>query len=98
MGWMLKPLPSNYRTTNWPAYNAALKERGPLDVWFDAEIVLAQGGTVVDACRRLGVVEQNYCRWRKESGGMKMDQARRMKVLEKENAQLRRAVSDLALD
>jgi hypothetical protein len=36
--------------------------------------------------------------WRKEYGGLKMDQARRMKELEKENARLRRAVSDLTLD
>jgi len=64
----------------------------------EAEIVLAQGGTVLDACRRIGVTEQSYYRWRKEYGGLKMDQARRMKELEKENARLRRAVSDLALD
>ncbi len=64
----------------------------------EAEIVLAQGGTVADACRRIGVTEQSYYRWRKEYGGLKMDQARRMKELEKENARLRRAVSDLALD
>jgi transposase-like protein len=63
-----------------------------------AEIVLAQGGTVTDACRRIGVTEQSYYRWRKEYGGLKMDQARRMKELEKENARLRRAVSDLTLD
>ena len=61
----------------------------------EAEIVLAQGGTVLDACRRIGVTEQSYYRWRKEYGGLKMDQARRMKELEKENARLRRAVSDL---
>lgn len=64
----------------------------------EAEIVLAQGGTVADACRRIGVTEQSYYRWRKEYGGLKMDQARRMKELEKENACLRRAVSDLTLD
>jgi putative transposase len=64
----------------------------------EAEIVLAQGGTVADACRRIGVTEQSYYRWRKEFGGLKMDQARRMKELEKENARLRRAVSDLTLD
>ncbi len=64
----------------------------------EAEIVLAQGGTVTDACRRIGVTEQSYYRWRKEYGGLKMDQARRMKELEKENARLRRAVSDLTLD
>ena len=64
----------------------------------EAEIVLAQGGTVADACRRIGVTEQSYYRWRKEYGGLKMDQARRMKELEKENTRLRRAVSDLTLD
>jgi putative transposase len=64
----------------------------------EAEIVLAQGGTVADACRRIGVTEQSYYRWRKEYGGVRLDQARRMKDLERENARLRRAVSDLALD
>ena len=64
----------------------------------EAEIVLAHGGAVSDACRRIGVTEQTYYRWRKEYGGMKMDQARRMKELEKENQRLRRAVSDLTLD
>jgi len=64
----------------------------------EAEIVLAQGGTVGDACRRIGVTEQSYYRWRKEYGGLKMDQARRMKDLERENARLRQAVSDLTLD
>jgi transposase-like protein len=51
-----------------------------------------------DACRRIGVTEQSYYRWRREYGGLKMDQARRMKELEKENTRLRRAVSDLTLD
>ena len=64
----------------------------------EAEIVLAQGGVVADACRRIGVTEQTYYRWRREYGGLKTDQARRMKELEKENALLRRAVSDLTLD
>jgi len=32
----------------------------------EAEIVLAQGGTVLDACRRIGVTEQSYYRWRKD--------------------------------
>lgn len=64
----------------------------------EAEIVLAQGGTVPDACRRLGVTEQTYYRWRKEYGGLKADQARRMKDLERENARLRQAVSELTLD
>lgn len=64
----------------------------------EAEIVLSQGGTTADACRRLGVTEQTYYRWRKEYGGLKVDQARRMKELERENARLRQAVADLTLD
>ena len=64
----------------------------------EAEIVLAQGGVVADACRRIGVTEQTYYRWRREYGGLKTDQARRMKDLEKENQRLRRAISDLTLD
>ena len=64
----------------------------------EAEIVLAQGGTTGDACRRIAVGEQTYYRWRKEYGGLKTDQARRMKDLEKENGRLRRAISDLTLD
>ena len=58
----------------------------------EAEIVLAQGGTVADACRRIGVTEQSTAAKRKEYGDLKMDQARRMKELEKDNARLRRAV------
>jgi IS5 family transposase len=38
MGWMPRPVPPQYRTTNWPAYNASLKQRGSLDVWFDPEM------------------------------------------------------------
>lgn len=49
---------------------------------------------MADACRRIGVTEQSYYRWRKEHGGLKMDQAHRMKELEKENARPRRAVSE----
>jgi transposase-like protein len=64
----------------------------------EAEIVLAQGGTVPDACRRIGATEQTYYRWRKKYGGLKVDQAQRLKELERENARLRRAVSDLTLD
>jgi len=64
----------------------------------EAEIVLAQGGKVADACRQIGVTEQSYYRWYKQYGGLKMDQARRLKRLENENPRLRRAVSDLTLD
>ena len=32
---MSRPTPTTYRTGNWPAYNAALKRRGSLTIWFD---------------------------------------------------------------
>ena len=35
---MSKPIPPIYRTTNWRAYNAALKQRGSLSIWFDPEV------------------------------------------------------------
>jgi hypothetical protein len=35
---MCKPVPPTYRTSNWRAYNAALKQRGSLQIWFDPEM------------------------------------------------------------
>lgn len=64
----------------------------------EAEVLIAQGRTVAEAARAIGVTEQSYYRWRKEYGGLKMDQARRLKELERENARLRKAVADLTLD
>ncbi len=64
----------------------------------EADVFLAQGETVGVVCRRIGVSEQSYYRWRREYGGLKVDQARRLKGLEQENARLKRAVADLTLD
>lgn len=61
-------------------------------------MLVGQGRTVGEVCRRIGVSEQSYYRWRREYGGLKLDQARRLKELEQENARLRCVVSDLTLD
>ena len=63
-----------------------------------ADVLVAQGETVGSVCRRIGVSEQSYYRWRKEYGGLKVAQARRFKDLEQENARLKRAVAELTLD
>jgi transposase-like protein len=63
-----------------------------------AEVELAQGRTVGEICRGLGVSEASFYRWRTEYGGLKLDQARRLKDLERENARLKRAVAELTLD
>ena len=64
----------------------------------EAEVELSKGKTVAVACRKIGVTEQTYYRWRKEYGGLQMDQAKRLKELERENAQLKKLVADQALD
>ena len=62
------------------------------------EIELGKGLAVVEACRKLGITEQTYYRWKKEYGGLRVDQAKRLKGLEQENVRLKRLVADLSLD
>ena len=64
----------------------------------EAEVLLAKGGSMAQVCRKLGVTEQTYYRWRKEYGGVRTDQVKRLKELEKQNAQLKKVVADLTLD
>jgi transposase-like protein len=64
----------------------------------EADVLLGQGRAVSEVCKRLGVADQTYYRWRKAYGGMKVDQARRLKELEAENTRLKRAVADLTVD
>ena len=51
----------------------------------EAEVALAQGQSVGQACRTLGVSEQSYYRWRKEYGGLRTDQAKRLKGIVRGN-------------
>ena len=48
-----------------------------------AEVGLANGKSMKEVIRDLGVSEQTYYRWRREYGGMKTSQAKRLKELEK---------------
>ena len=63
-----------------------------------AEVELARGLRVPLVCKKLGISEQTYYRWRKEYGGLRFDQAKRLKELERENGRLKRLVADQALD
>ena len=63
----------------------------------EAEIMLSQGSTIAVICKKIGVTNQTYYRWRKEYGGMRVDQARRLKELEQETSRLKRVVADFAL-
>ena len=64
----------------------------------EAEVLLAKSTKMPQVCRKLGVTEQTYYRWRKEYGGVRTDQVKRLKGLEKENARLKTVVADLTLD
>jgi transposase-like protein len=63
-----------------------------------AEIMMNQGATVAEVCRKIEVTDQTYFRWRKEYGGMRVDQAKRLKELEEENSRLKKLVANLSLD
>jgi len=62
------------------------------------EIETGRGLGLAEACRKLGITEQTYYRWKKEYGGLRVDQAKRLKTLAQENARLKRLVADLSLD
>jgi putative transposase len=64
----------------------------------EVEVLQGQGSTIGDACKKLGVTEHTYYRWKKEYGRLSLDQARRLKELETENTRLKRLVADLSLD
>ena len=50
--------------------------------------------SILQVCRRKGISEQTFHRWKREFGMMKLDQAKRLKELEKENARLKRMLAD----
>ncbi len=64
----------------------------------EAEVDLAKGVKVPQACKKLGVTEQTYYRWRKEYGGRRLDQAKRLKELDRETGRLKRLLAEAELD
>ncbi len=50
------------------------------------------------ACKRIGISDQTFFRWRTRYGALKEDEAQRLRALEQENARLKRIVADLTLD
>ena len=59
----------------------------------------AESGTpVLDVCRKLGIAEQTFYRWKKKYEGMGVAELRRLRQLEDENRRLKSLVADLTLD
>lgn len=58
----------------------------------------AAGAQVRELCRRHGVTETTFYRWRRQYGGLQVSETKRLKALEEENRRLKKLVADLSLD
>jgi putative transposase len=59
----------------------------------------AEAGTVVaEICRKLGVTEGTFYRWKKQYAGLDVGELRELRQLRDENRRLRQVVADLTLD
>ena len=56
------------------------------------------GVPVEEVCRKLGVSQPTFYRWKKKFDGMGVEELRRLKSLEEENKRLKGLVADLSLD
>lgn len=56
------------------------------------------GVPVAELCRKMGVSEPSFYRWRRKYGSMGVAELRRLKQLEDENRRLKKLVADLSLD
>lgn len=56
------------------------------------------GGSNQDICRKNGITEQTFYRWRSKYGGMQISEAKRLKELEIENRKLKQLLAESHLD
>jgi putative transposase len=63
-----------------------------------AERLQGEGLTIPQTCKRLGISDQTFYRWRTRYGALKEDEAQRLKALEQENSRLKKIVAEQALD
>jgi putative transposase len=59
----------------------------------------AETGTRIDEiCRKMGISDATFYKWRQMYGGLGPSELRKLKQLEEENSKLKRIVADLSLD
>ena len=56
------------------------------------------GVPIAQLCRKYGISQQTFYRWRNKYGGLAASELKRLKELERENTQLKKLVADLSLD
>ena len=57
-----------------------------------------EGTTVGEVCRKAGISDATFYKWRKKYGGLMPSEMKRLKQLEEENNNLKKLVADLSLD
>lgn len=57
-----------------------------------------EGTAVAEVCRKAGISQQTFCRWRQRYGGLMPSEMKRLKQLDEENAKLKKLVANLSLD
>jgi putative transposase len=58
----------------------------------------AAGAAAVEVCRRQGISETTFYRWKAKFGGMAVSDAKRLRQLEAENSRLKRLLAEAHLD
>jgi putative transposase len=56
------------------------------------------GGKTPDLCRRHGISDATFYRWKAKYGGLEVSEARRLKSLEDENRRLKKLLAESMLD
>lgn len=56
------------------------------------------GLKVEEICRKHGISQPTYYKWKSKYGGMTVNEVKRLRALEKENQQLKKLVAELSLD
>jgi putative transposase len=56
------------------------------------------GVATAEVCRKHGISETTFYKWKAKYGGMAVSEARRLKALEDENAKLKRRLAEAMLD
>jgi putative transposase len=56
------------------------------------------GAKTADVCRRHGISDATFYKWKAKYGGMEVSEAKRLKALEDENARLKKLLAEAMLD
>jgi putative transposase len=77
--------------------HSALRPEDVFAKMSEVDVLVAQGLTIMEALKTIGLRLATYRRWREELDGLKHDEIRRVRMLEAENAELRRVAAVLVV-